>query len=235
MIRNHICLGLLAALVVAAPAAATLSIASNANIVAGQAAFGVATPQLTWRNLFAPGTVWTPGAYPPAVGPAAQTDPATGSSVSGNLSIANYIDGTGFDIAAGVAGPDLAINGAENFTLHFAAPVSRIGFAVATGRGSFPGEFDHLGAVFGLTTDSGDTGTLTLVDTGSGYAGWVSVASATPFTSLSFAEPSGNLNDQYFGDIVSGAGVPEPAAWALLVGGFALTGMARRRVRAVAA
>ena len=72
------------------------------------------------------------------------------------------------------------------------APLSRIGLTVATWRGTFPGEFDHAGVVFTLTSDTGDSGVLTLFDTGNGLTGWVSVASTTPFTSLRFTASSGS-------------------------------------------
>jgi hypothetical protein len=218
-----------------AASAAALSVGQDPSIAAGMAAFGPSTAEITWNHMFAPGTVWPSGALGPVAGGAVQTDPATGSSVTGNLATANWIEGVGFNDGPGGVGPELAINGAENFTLNFAAPVTRIGLAIATGLGNLPSEFDHLGAVFNLTASNGDLGVLTLVDTGSGYQAWVTISSATPFSSLTFFEPSGNIEDQYFGDVVSGAGVPEPAAWALMIVGFGLAGVALRRRRRIAA
>ncbi len=214
--------------------AAVLTVGQNANVAAGIAAFGPAKSQILWKDLFAPATTWSAGSLGASVGGASQTDPTTGSSVTGNLAIANWIEGTGFNDGPGGVGPDLAINGAENFTLHFAAPVTRIGLAAATGLGNLPTEFDHLGALFNLTASNGDTGVLSLVDTGNGYAAFVTISSATPFTSIAFTEPSGNIKDQYFGDVFS-AGVPEPAAWSLMILGFGLAGAALRRREASAA
>lgn len=97
-------MALLAAVTVTSPAMATLSIGLDADFAAGRAALGVATPQLARRNLFAAGTVWTAGAFAPAVEPSSQTDPTTGASVVGNLGIANYIDGIGFDMRLTLGG-----------------------------------------------------------------------------------------------------------------------------------
>lgn len=214
--------------------AAVLLTTKNSNIPAGFAAFGPATAAITWSHMFAPATVWTAGVLGPAVGGATQTDPATGASVAGNLNTANWIDETGFNSGPGGVGPELAINGVENFTLSFAAPVTRVGFSVVTGRGTFASEIDHLGAFFNLLASNGDTGTLTLLDNGGGSSAWVSIVSATPFTSLTFSEPSGNIFDQYFGDVYVGAVVPEPSTWAMMIVGFGLMGVGLRLHRQVA-
>lgn len=182
--------------------AAVLSVTQNANIAAGIAAFGPSTVVLDWDVAGAPG------------------------SASGNLAFGNWINGTGF------AGGDLAINGVENVTWNFAAPVTKIGFAIATGLGILPSEVDHLGAIFNLTASNGDTAVLTLVDGGNGYSAWVEISSATPFSSLSFAEVGSNIQDQYWGDVSVQAAVPEPASWALMIGGLAVAGMAMRRRKA---
>src|SRR5207244_2529389 len=88
-------------------------------------------------------------------------------------------------------------------------------------RGNLVGQFDHTGAAFQLTTDNGDSGTLTLLDFGDGLVTWVTVQSLTPFTSLTFNEPSGNIEDQYFGHEVTSppAAVPlHPSAISELIG-----------------
>lgn len=195
---------LAAALLAAAAPAHALTIAQDTDIAGARAAFG-GTIVLDWDLGGAPG------------------------SASGSINIQNWKNGTGFE------GDDLAINGAENVTWTFAAPVTRIGFAIATGLEEvIAGQTDHNGAVFQLATNTGDTGTLTLIDPGSGYQAWVVIASATPFTSLSFIEPSGNIFDQYWGD-VSAAAVPEPATWATMIAGIGLAGGALRRRRAATA
>ena len=194
----------------AIPAAAAVSVSQNGNIAAGIAAFGASTTVLDWSAGGAPG------------------------SASGAINIANWIDGTGFDDGVNPA-VDLAIDGIENVTWNFAAPVTRIGFAIATGLGRFGTEIDFLGASFNLLTSNGDVATLTLIDPGAGYAAWVVVTSTTPFTSLQFSEIGSNIQDQYWGNVVAQA-VPEPASWAMLIAGFGLVGASmRRRVRGIAA
>lgn len=183
----------------ATSASAALSVTQDADIAGARAAFTPSVVALDWDAGGAPG------------------------SAAGAINITNWLNGVGFE------GFDLAINGAENVTWTFAGPVSKVGFAISTGLESvFVNQVDHLGAVFNLSTNTGDTGVLTLVDSGSGYAAWVVVSSATPFTSLTFFEPSGNIYDQYWGDVRS-ATVPEPASWAMMIGGLALVGIARRR------
>lgn len=55
---------------------------------------------------------------------------------AGDLYIANGIDGPGFNLPGGVRGPDLAINGAENFTLSFTAPAIETKTAMTTAHTS---------------------------------------------------------------------------------------------------
>jgi hypothetical protein len=186
--------------------ASGLTVIQTSDIAGGIAAFGTSTLLLDWDLGGAPGTA------------------------SGNINLQNWLNGAGF------AGADLAVNGAENVTWTFAGPVSRIGFAISTGLESvFTNQVNNLGAVFQLSTNTGDTGALTLVDGGSGYAAWVEISSATPFTSLTFFEPSGDIADQYWGDVFSAAVVPEPATWAMMIIGFGAAGSMIRRRKAVVA
>ena len=211
-----------------AAAQATLAIGVNTDVAAGITSFGPATPLLRWANAFAPGASWTKGSFggPTIVGNTT-TDGVTGAQASGNLYVTNWIDGLGFDSGA-VAAPDLALNGVENFDLHLAAPVRRIGFAVATGRGLLPSEISSSGTGFALTTNGGDSGSFTLVDSGNGLVAWIDVLATNPFTAISFTESDGDLTDQYFGDFVSGS-VPEPAAWMMLIIGMGSVGTVMRR------
>jgi hypothetical protein len=216
---------------------AALAITANINVEAGITAFGAATPLLSWANAFAPSATWTTGVFggPAIIGITTATDSVTGAQAAGNLYVTNWLDGVGFNKGL-VAGPDLALNGVENFNLTFAAPVSRIGFAVATGLGLLPSEIASSGTSFTLTTNAGDSGSFSLVDTGNGLVAWVDVIAANPFTSISFTETGGDLTDQYFGNIVSGTvpatgAVPEPAAWTMLIAGMSGVGAAMRRRR----
>jgi hypothetical protein len=213
---------------------AALVIETNADVGAGITAFGPAQRLLDWSGGFAEGSSWTLGSFggPTIIG-STMTDAVTGSSVTGNIYVTNWIDGSGFD-KLGAANPDLAINGTEDFLLSFAAPVNRVGFAVSTGRGLRPGEISSAGTRFALQTSTGESATFIMTDDGSGQTLWVDVQSHDAFTTLQFTEADGDLTDQYFGNFVSGmlpqiGGIPEPESWALLFLGFALTGAAMRR------
>jgi len=209
-------------------AGAALVITQNADTAAGFAAFGPAVPAFDWASVFAPGTVWPFGSLGPSVnGPSGFPLPSGASvlAASGSgLNVANWIDGNGaaaagfgFNAADGSAAPDLALNGAESFSLTFASPLYAVGFTVATGLSNLPAEVNHAGAVFQISTDSGGAATLTLADNGAGHSAWVTITSDTPFSTLTFTEPSGDIYDQYFGNVF--APVPEPGTGALwLVG-----------------
>lgn len=208
---------LLMLIMAAAPAQAGITIITTANIPAGIAAFGPATPLLTWDNVSA-----TTG-----------IDPGTGASAAGSIAIRNWINGPGFG-PVGAPENDLAINVPENFMLNFAAPVSRIGFAISTGLGLLPGEVSAASTGFTLRTSNGDSAAFDLINPGAGLALWVDLRSDTPFTSLQFTETSSDITDQYFGNVVAGnlptsGAVPEPASWALLMAGFGLVGAVQRR------
>jgi PEP-CTERM motif len=198
-LRMKLGLALGALLMTTTPAAAALTITANTGIAAARTAFG-GTTVLDWDIAGGPGSVTA----------------AAGSSVA----IANWIDGTGFE------GLDLALSGNESFTWTFAAPVSRIGFALSTGTGLFPSEVRPTGAVFNIVTGGGDSGVLTLA-TGPGFTTWIEISSATPFSSISFTDTT-DIWDQYFGDVYSPA-VPEPASWAMMLLGLGIAGGAMRR------
>ena len=239
--RGMSLLGVVSTLLWAVPAFA-LTITQNANIAAGQAAFGPAGTLFNWTDFFPAGTTWSFGALAPQGG--GGIDPVTGNSVTANLgsgiNLGNWIDGdgfnpngVGFNAPTGAAAPDLAINGPESFSLQLTNAISQIGFAVSTGLSNLPSEVDHLGAVFQVTTNTGDQGTLTLIDLGQGYSAWVTITSNTPFQTLTFFEPSGNAQDQYFGNILTPVtSVPEPGSFALMLLGVAsLAGVSHARWR----
>lgn len=209
-----------------------LDIQQTADIAAGRAAMGPTRTLFDWTRSFAPDTLWSPGDHAPGLnGPAGIVHPDGSFVMAGpnlSLHLANWLDGAGFDRADGSATPDLAINGAETFTLSFAAPLTTLGFAISTGLSNLPSEVDHLGAVFDVTTETGAQGVLTLADPGAGYAAWVRFSSPTPFQTLTLTERGGAAADQYFGNVLTP--VPEPGAavlWALGLAGLA--GWCRRR------
>lgn len=223
-------LGVVNFLLCAGPASA-LTITQNANIATGQTAFGPAITLINWTNFFPPATAWTFGVLPPGIEFGSGQDPITLNTVTGlagNVNIRNWIDGNGFNqngvgfnAPNGDPAPDLALNGVETFSLQLTNAVETIGLAIATGLGILPTEVDHDGTSFLIMTNTGDQGTLTLVDSGLGYSAWVTIKSPTPFLTLTFSEQTGNINDQYFGNIFTPVAVPEPSTWFLYTTGLA--------------
>lgn len=200
----------------AAPVSA-LTITKNPDIAAGQASFGPAVTLFNWTDFFGPGVTWSFGNRFPTTG--AGTDPVTGNIVTpeldSNINIGNWIDGdgfipsgVGFNDAGGAAAPELALGNAENFRFNLTDAVNTVGFAVATGLGNYSFEIDDFGASFDVTTDTGEQGTLTLVDTGQGYSAWITIESTVPFHQLTFIEISPNIKDQYFGNIFTPSAPP---------------------------
>jgi hypothetical protein len=244
--RSVMCAGLSVAAGLAmevTPAFAGLLITQTTDIAAGQAAFGTSVTLFDWNNFFAAGTPWSYGSLGPSFRGANATDPSTGNIVIGStFNLANWIDGNGFNpngvgfnAPGGAATPDLALDGVENFALQFTNPITTIGFAIATGLGNDPGQFENFGTVFQVTTNTGEAGTLTLDDSGQGYSAWVSITAAVPFQTLTFLEPPGrgdSSQDQYFGNIRGvAARIPEPPTFALLFAAFGLIGFHARRMK----
>lgn len=218
----------------AAASAHALTAEQTPDVSAGYLAFPPSSAVLVWPNLFPSGTTWTAGAIGPQLQATSATDPTTQAIVVGAVHVGNWIDGPGFDLPADAeAWPDLALDGVENFKLYFPQPTLLVGLAISTGVSNLPSEVDHAGAVFTLTTDTGEQQTLTLSDDGSGATVWVSIGSAQAFRSLAFAEVGNTPSDQYFGTVFAvQAPVPEPAPSALLMAGLiggAVQGARRRR------
>lgn len=216
----------------AVPAAA-VTVTVNADVAAGQAAFGPATDLLVWRNLFTPAASWTMGAGGGSMinGIGTFTDPVNGGSATGSFHIWNWLDGSGF--GDGPALPDLAINFAENWQLGSSSGWRNIGFAMSTGVGHYASEVTPEPVQFQVSTSAG-AASFTLPGAGR-Y--WISISSPSPLTYWSITEgPPAGYSDQYFGNVVASnrlpdaTAVPEPASWALLVAGFGLAGALQRRL-----
>jgi len=143
-------------------------------------------------------------------------DDGTGLSFSSPVNIRTI----GFGWATwsgGYTGQVLYSNGATSVTINFDTPVGGFGLFAEPD----PFEFHN----FTLTLSDGSTvsGDFT-GDSGAGFLGFVGdgVVSATLSSDVGFA----------FGDfyVTEGTGaVPEPATWAMMIGGFALVGGAMRR------
>jgi hypothetical protein len=185
--------------------AAALSIDQTTDIAAGMAAFGPSTPLITWSNVV------------PAVGMTG-VDPGTGTIATAlpgsGLFVKDWISGPGFETA------ELGVDGPENFSLSFASSTWKLGLAVSSGR---------AGAQFQLTTNTGESAFLTLPDPSprlSYLTLWLALASDAPFTIITFYDLSGDAEDQYFGNVVSGpALVPLPSSMVLQLTGLCLLGL----------
>lgn len=237
----------------AAPAHAGLGITTDTDIAAARTTFlsqATVLGAYDWSSLFAPGAhVFGVG------GPIANYHDASFVASDGavnfvhtvnghpqSLSLANWVDGPGFDsLDSTQAAADLAINGVESFDLAFGAAYRSVGLAISTGESNFANQTDLLGASFEFTAlDS--TGHLIgsasmSLPAGAPARAWVTLVATDPIYRLQVREinqPS--LMDQYFSNIYATpavvAAVPEPAgAWLLAAGLLGLAGLKLRRRR----
>ena len=131
----------------------------------------------------------------------------------------------------------ISINAFEDLDAAFAAPVRAFGFDFHEPR------FDaNIGDTF---QDSTFTVVLRLgslaVDSftfnaPNDVAAFVGASSTSQFNNVQIRETVGGVEDEFFGQFYTSAslptgGVPEPASWALMLGGFGLMGAALRRRR----
>ncbi len=120
------------------------------------------------------------------------------------------------------ARPTPVVSAAHSFTLFDVASTGDIGFGI----------IDYLAnySFYDATLGGGFDG---------GYS--INVYSGTPLFTGSTLAPRFKIGSYAFTDFygqattLTIAGVPEPATWALMLGGFALTGVALRRRKAIVA
>jgi hypothetical protein len=138
----------------------------------------------------------------------------------GNIDGTHFLNWSGIDSHTG-----------PTFTLVFEAPVTAFAFDFNDRDGS-----DR----YGITLSTGELFDAPpfAVFTGAGFFG---VRSDTAFTSVTFAlanAPGGILESFGIDNVRTNAGiapVPEPASWAMMIGGLGLAGAAARRRAATAA
>jgi hypothetical protein len=138
-----------------------------------------------------------------------------GTSAAGNLDYSQAIRVAFFDPA----------NTADKATTDH---VKVLGDLFGLGSGTVTlNAFDRFGNLLGSTTDTDDK------PLGQGPVLELDLAG---IQSVSFSGTSGTVGfDNFeFGPLTAVAGGPEPASWALMIGGFGLTGAALRRRRALA-
>jgi len=134
-------------------------------------------------------------------------------------------------------GTTFATTGSKEFiaygdtTIDFSKPVSAFGF--------YATDVADLGRGLTVLINGGSGGVYDLLSGSAGSNGnllFFGIASATPISSITFA---GASRDDGFGfdDLIVGqsaAAVPEPATWAMFIGGFGLIGGAMRRRQRIA-
>jgi len=190
-----------------------LTISANSNIVEGRSAFlrsGLVTTQFDWSSLFSPGA-HSHGVLRPRIDrssiPITLPDGTT-NTITGNLSIGNWVDGPGFDGLSGEAVADLAINGFDSFDLTFGRDQRSIGFALITGTGNVRSEVDLNGATFKFTAL--DASGLAIGSTNFSLAAgmvdqaWLTLTSPVPFRTIQVREIGvPRIQDQYFSNILA--------------------------------
>ncbi|CAM3031290.1 PEP-CTERM sorting domain-containing protein [Sphingomonas antarctica] len=200
----------------AAVAAATLATSANALTLVSAAVFGVGG-QTVWRTLNAPGT--SPSNYALFV-----SNPGLGDFLNPHDEALNYnvTAGTNYAFLDGDGFPD---NNTLNSDLQYRLELNFDNGATLTGT-YIPGTPNSF---MGSTPVTIGNSTLTLNEFSytRSLANTVGQHDATPQT--------GNGNDYAgnfrFTNVVTPGAVPEPASWALMLGGFGLMGAGVRRRR----
>lgn len=133
------------------------------------------------------------------------------------------------DWTAEIDGVQWAINGVESFNLSFASATKAFGFDfIEVENGPFVNAA-FVDSVFEITlcdgTDCFDSVTL---DVANDIGFFVAVSSARAFDSVQVRETTGNIENEFFGEIFVQA-VPVPAAAPLFGAGLALAAWRRRR------
>lgn len=208
-------LAALASTIAASPAAAI----TWADLTSSSEAAGVTTVQ---GNIGAVGVTFTGS----GVG-FVQTD-GTGTDYWNG----SYISSWDSTVAPPPGSDIIALNGAGTKTITFSSAVSNAYIALNSWNGqgfSSPTAFTFVGLVrgcgfWGCGLPSATSGTS--FTSGGELHGVMRFAG--PITSLTFTD----TNDEFWHGIQIGTGaVPEPAGWALMIGGFAFVGLAARRRR----
>jgi len=125
--------------------------------------------------------------------------------------------------------------GGSTVTGSFDTPVQLIGFDLAAYTDDFGADTNETIA---FLTDTGESGTFVTPDRG--VTAFLGLAFDAPIGSITFSatDGGGNFyswfgvdNVQLYGALATTPSVPEPASWAMMIGGLALAGAALRRQR----
>jgi len=230
--------GLALSLVLPMTAVGALQIQANRDVPAGRAAFlasGVATVEFDWQSAagstYQLGQIGTLHHLPSvSVGTNVIRGGSFGPSCTNTnptpISLANWVDGPGFNSPNSTAIADLAINDIESFEIEFGQPHRSVGFAIITGTGNLPDEVDLTGAAFQFAAlDSNATvigsATFTLLS-GQVDQAWLTITSDLPFSKLVVCETDApSVSDQYFSNILTSEQlvppIPTVSEWGLIV------------------
>lgn len=161
------------------------------------------------------------------------------STLSGSQLPGWTIDTGNVDVV--VQPPYVAFDGTQSLDLvGTGVSTGSISQQIATGTGlyrltfAYTNNTDSSGPFSATYSIGGVTGTVTASGGTAANPNWQTFSVdfvANGATTLTFADTSGVSNQGIFLDAVSVTAVPEPAAWALMIGGFGLVGGAMRRRR----
>ena len=178
------------------------------------------------------------------------TDGAVGLTYAGEL--AGYsltpsytpvtsFQGNGVDNAPAATDDSILLTGGSDQidTVTFASPVTNPVFAIwSLGQNNDPTSFHFLNSPTFSIAAGGPTaqyGGLSITQSGddvTGVEGNGLLQFVGTYSSISWQNPS---HEYYYAFTVGTPGVPEPASWALMIGGFGAAGVAMRRRRAAVA
>jgi hypothetical protein len=211
----------------AAKDATALDLRVDPDVVAGREHLMSLTPvvdELAWSAFFPAGTHVDGNIFPfldaashSFVLADASNATAVRAANGDSLTLANWVDGPGFDGPEDSPAADFAVSGFESFDVNTTRDTRVFGFTVVTGFGNLMSEVDETGATFQLTAIDAngvalDTVEFSLLGGLGRQEAFVSVASFVPFRTLQVREIGGTGKDQYFGNFLLSDSLPVLAA-----------------------
>ena len=156
-------------------------------------------------------------------------------TINGTLSGGGAIRDASVTGTYATSGVQFYDNQFDAFTISFATQIAAFGF-----YGTDIGDVQQALEITldkGLASERVFTVANTIGAPNASLLFWGITDTANPFTTVTFAQSGGDrfgFDDLTVGDIKQVRGVPEPAAWAMMLAGFGLVGSAMRRRQKVA-